>query len=114
MNQRQQILSKSNGRCWYCGIELQKGWHVDHFQPVRRYNGEMTAPENDVPENLVPSCPSCNIMKSDRTIEGFRSLLANLVKSLNRDISIYRHAKRYGLVEESEKEVKFWFEELEK
>lgn len=30
------IYGKYNGRCAYCGCELQKGWHVDELLPVRR------------------------------------------------------------------------------
>ena len=29
---RQGIYDKSGGKCWYCGIELKKGWHMDHLQ----------------------------------------------------------------------------------
>lgn len=34
--QRELIFNKYNGRCAYCGTELQKGWHVDEIEPVRR------------------------------------------------------------------------------
>ena len=30
------IFNKFGGRCAYCGTELQKGWHVDEVEPVRR------------------------------------------------------------------------------
>jgi 5-methylcytosine-specific restriction endonuclease McrA len=33
---RQKIFDKYGGRCAYCGCELQKGWHVDHIDPVVR------------------------------------------------------------------------------
>lgn len=33
---RQKIFDKYGGRCAYCGCELQKGWHVDEIEPVRR------------------------------------------------------------------------------
>jgi hypothetical protein len=33
---RQVIFDKYNGRCAYCGCELEKGWHVDELLPVRR------------------------------------------------------------------------------
>lgn len=111
-NQRKQIWDKSQGKCWYCGCDLPKRWHIDHFHPVKRNpDNTLTNPENDHFDNLVPACPSCNIMKSSMDIERFRDLIANFVTRLNRDITIYRHAKRYGLVKETEKEVTFWFEE---
>lgn len=108
---RQQIWNKSNGRCWYCGDKLQKGWHIDHFLPIKRNPDKtLTNPENDNIDNMVPACPSCNIMKSNMTIEKFRWLISNFVKRLNRDIPVYRHAKRYGLVQETGQDVIFWFE----
>lgn len=33
---REIIFNKYGGRCAYCGEELQKGWHVDEIEPVRR------------------------------------------------------------------------------
>lgn len=110
-DKRKIIFNKSDGRCWYCGDDLRgRKWHADHFYPVKRVNGVMTRPERDVIENLVPACPSCNIMKDTGDTEYFRWLINNFVKRLNRDITVYRHAKRYGLVEETGKEVEFYFE----
>lgn len=108
---RENVYKKSNGHCWYCGDKLQKGWHTDHFLPIGR-NPDKTVnnPENDNFDNLVPACASCNIMKSDMDIESFRELISNFVKRLNRDITIYRHAKKFGLVKETDKKVIFWFE----
>lgn len=108
---RQKTWNKSNGHCWYCGDQLGKGWHVDHFLPLKRnQDGTVTHPERDTFENSVPACASCNIMKSSMDIETFRWLIGNFIKRLNRDVAVYRHAKRYGLVEETENEVVFWFE----
>lgn len=109
---RNRILAKSGGVCWYCGETLGKRWHADHFLPIgREPDGSVKYPERDTEGNLVPACASCNVMKSDRDIEGFRRLIANFITRLNRDISVYRHAKRYGLVEETDAEVTFWYEE---
>lgn len=111
-DKRQFIFDKSNGHCWYCGDDLRgRKWHADHFYPVKRYNGKLSHPERDVIENLVPSCPSCNIMKDTGDVEYFRWLIGNFIVRLNRDITVYRHAKRYGLVEETGNEVKFYFEQ---
>lgn len=33
---RELVFNKYGGRCAYCGCELQKGWHVDEIEPVRR------------------------------------------------------------------------------
>lgn len=34
--QREDIYNKYGGKCTYCGEQLEKGWHADHFHPVRR------------------------------------------------------------------------------
>ena len=34
--QREIIFNKFGKRCAYCGDPLQKGWHVDEIEPVRR------------------------------------------------------------------------------
>lgn len=112
--QRQAIWDKSKGHCWYCGVQLgEKGWHADHFIPIRRKMGtnECEHPELDTQENLVPACASCNRIKSTFDIEGFRIWIEGFLNSLNARVVQYQFAKRYGLVEETNKRVTFWFEE---
>ena len=108
---RQDIFDKSGGRCWYCGCELQKGWHADHFYPIRR-NGDGTCshPQRDNDDNMVPSCPQCNRMKSSQSIEGFRGTINLFINSLNEYSTQYKFAKKYGLVIETKEPVVFWFE----
>ncbi len=111
------IYDKSGGKCWYCGCELVKGWHADHFQPIRRIpkmftdkHGKCDHPEFDTEENKVPACASCNLMKSQMGIEDFRRCITQFVESLNLYTNQYKFAKRYGLVIETSKPVVFWFE----
>lgn len=114
---RQAIWDKSNGHCWYCGMELgEKGWHIDHVEPVFRNaaTGGFLEPEKDVDENKVPACASCNLNKHSMALEAWREIIKGYVNSLNRDSTPYRFAKRYGLVEEKPIEVKFWFEDNNK
>jgi len=40
---RQKVYNKYDGRCAYCGCELQKGWHVDELLPVQRNRKLMKA-----------------------------------------------------------------------
>lgn len=111
MTEREKVYNKSGGCCWYCGIDLPKRWHVDHFLPLKRNpDGTFKYPERDIFENKVPACQSCNIMKSDMDIETFRWLIQNFVTRLHRDVSIFRHAEKFGLVEVTRKEVEFWYE----
>ena len=121
---RQAIFDKSGGKCWYCGCELVKGWHADHFYPIRRNDISWMSkeaiealdikscehPERDTEDNKVPACASCNIMKSQMSIEDFRSCIGQFVDSLNIYTNQYKFAKRYNLIQETSKPVVFWFE----
>jgi len=121
---RQAIYDKSGGKCWYCGCELAKGWHADHFHAIRRNDiswmsdeakemlnaQDCEHPEHDTEENKVPACGSCNIMKSQMNIENFRACISQFVESLNLYTNQYKFAKRYGLIKETEIPVVFWFE----
>ncbi|MCY4781748.1 HNH endonuclease [Sphingobacterium sp. UT-1RO-CII-1] len=112
--QRVTLRDKFGGRCAYCGCELGKTFHADHIEPIKRdwVNGGCEHPERNTLENFNPSCPSCNIVKSSMPLESFRKVIAGFIKSLNRDSTQYKFAKRYGLLEEREVEVRFWFEEF--
>ena len=128
---REKIYNKFVGHCAYCGDLLQKGWHVDELLPIKRYwkykkdgNGSflrnsknnyikehfMEHPERLTFDNQMPSCPSCNINKHSLSLEDFRGLISGFIKSMNRDSVQYKVAKRYGLLQETEKPVVFYFE----
>ena len=69
--QRQKVFEKFDGHCAYCGNPLADKFHVDHLIPVQRIfkweNGnhiatnKMKNPELDCFENMMPSCPPCNL-----------------------------------------------------
>jgi 5-methylcytosine-specific restriction endonuclease McrA len=61
---------KTDGFCWYCGIELHPfgNFCIDHALPKDR-GGTNAA------ENLLPSCRRCNSRKGKRTVEEFRDQL---------------------------------------
>lgn len=119
---REVLSKKYNGKCAYCGCELQKGWHADHIEPCRRnshynpvthrweFDGTYVNPENDHIDNLNPSCASCNINKHSYTLEQFRESIQQFIPSLNEYVTQYKFAKRYGLIEETNKKVRFYFE----
>lgn len=122
--QRQELLEKYSGRCAYCGCNLEKGWHADHIEPIVRdfnynsdkhrfeQNGNCKKPQNNHFLNLNPACPSCNRMKNSLSLEQFRNLINGFVNSLNSYSNQYKFAKKYGLVNETKEEVKFYFETL--
>jgi len=113
---RDELSAKTNGRCGYCGEPLQKGWHKDHMEPVEKYPGTniMKYPERDNDDNLIASCPSCNINKHSMSIEEFRAAIKQYVTSLNKRMVQYQMAKKYGLIRENIPfEITFYFEYLE-
>jgi 5-methylcytosine-specific restriction endonuclease McrA len=116
------VFEKYGGRCAYCGCILEKGWHVDHLEPIVRDSkwnrekgrfettGTCRNPENESVLNYNPACASCNIQKNSFTLERFRSNIKQFVDSLNQYSTQYKFAKRYGLVTERDVEVEFYFE----
>jgi len=113
--ERKLLFNKYGGKCAYCGEDLPiKGWHADHIIAVRRNKRKWaTGMKNvhlDILENKNPSCASCNINKHKMTIEEFRKQIKGFINSLNKRITQYKIAKRYGLVTETDTEVVFWFE----
>ncbi len=108
---RNKVLSKSNGKCWYCGVDVSKGFQVDHFLPLNRNrDGSMRNPERDYFDNLVPACRSCNKMKSNYPIETFRKIIKKFRESLNIRNVQYQFCKRYNLVQETNNNIIFYFE----
>ena len=58
-------MVKGYDKCYYCGCELtDKNRTLDHMYP-RRWGGV------SIPENLVPSCKSCNQDKKDMSYDQF-------------------------------------------
>ena len=121
VEEREFVFNKYGGKCAYCGDPLEKGWHKDHIEAIERKHQwdrkarkwkvvGMSKPELDTIDNLNPSCPSCNINKHSMTIEQFRKQIKRFVSSLNKRSTQYKIAKRYGLVEETEIDVVFYFE----
>lgn len=80
--------------------------------PDRRVLDRIEYPENFKIGNQMPSCASCNINKHSGSLEAFRSLIQGFMKHLNEVNTQYKIAKRYGLVSEHIKPVKFFFEKF--
>lgn len=117
--QRADLRMMFNGRCAYCGTTLPDRWHADHIEPVLRtgwiakfakVDAAARRPENERPDNYFPACPQCNISKGAMQLDEWRKWLAGHLVSLNRDHSIYRLSKAFGLVTETGKRVEFYFE----
>ena len=104
--ERQKIFDKYEGCCAYCGDDFHdiKEMQIDHMYPLH------LGGTNDF-ENLMPACRKCNYYKSTYTLEKFRDQLGLITHRLS-DQLIYNLALKYGLVEETNKPVQFYFEWL--
>jgi hypothetical protein len=63
-------------------------------------------------ENQNPACASCNINKHSGSLEDFRDLITGFMNHLNNVSTQYKFAKRYGLLQETNNPVVFYFETL--
>lgn len=100
MGKREIIYDMTQGRCYYCGCDLDfDTFHMDHVHAKAKGGKDKN--------NLVPACADCNIMKSDRSIEEFRAKINDL---LNDNINGRILAKYYDL---KPKNHRFYFEEAE-
>ena len=107
---RQKVYEKYNGRCAYCGREIQyKDMQVDHFIAKRGWNESGT---DDI-SNLMPSCRMCNHYKRANTLETFRIYIQEIPRKL-RNNYIYKVGVAYGNVIENEKPIKFYFEKYQR
>jgi hypothetical protein len=105
---------KFGGLCAYCGKPLGDRWHADHFEPVRREwwksGGGFENPQHDTMENMMPACAPCNIDKHAMVLEQWRMKLQRACEVLQNNHATYRHAVRFGLVNETGARVVFHFE----
>jgi len=110
---REEVYKKTGGKCAYCGCDLPKRWQVDHVVPVVRNisTGEYLGEGTDNINNLLPSCPSCNIIKSSQSLESFREELENMYNSVARN-GTFKIAERYSIVERKQLRIQFYFEKI--
>mgnify|MGYP003100097143 FL=1 len=96
---RVEIYNITNGKCFYCGCELNiKSFHIDHFV-ARCKNGKQH-------KNLVPACPDCNLSKGGLPLEDFRKKLSSLLKNHQG-----RMIKKYYNV--TSRSITFYFDEVQ-
>jgi 5-methylcytosine-specific restriction endonuclease McrA len=65
------IADKSNGTCFYCGVEFGEGWKamtIDHLEPLSK-----GGPDEDW--NKVLACKRCNRWKGGKSFKNFMELL---------------------------------------
>ena len=112
--QREALKPMFGGRCAYCGCELGSKWHADHVEPVyRNFDGRLLNPQNERPDNYFPACVPCNLFKSVLSIDVFRSEISKQVERGRKSSVNFRTAERFGLIQEVQKPVVFWFEQYQ-
>ena len=62
---REIVFKKYDCKCAYCGVELNKGWNIDHIKSTA------SGGSNHL-DNLNPSCKDCNNYKCHSELETFR------------------------------------------
>lgn len=115
MKERDRVLAKSDGRCWYCGENLAgTKWHIDHFSPIYRNCGLVTEGRrgDDTFCNKVPSCSACNLFKRTLTLEEFRNEIAQQVERAMKYSVNCRFSVRFGLLQPTGSPVVFYFERV--
>lgn len=114
--QRATLKGMFGGVCAYCGKPLGDRWHADHFEPIVRndFGRDPKAPprwpERDNVANLMPACAPCNIDKHSMSLEEWRRKLQQACRVLADHTATYRHAVRFGLVQETGARIVFHFE----
>ena len=111
---REEVYNKTNGHCAYCGCKLPKRWHIDHVMPINRgimFNrpAYMDIGTDDI-DNLLPACPTCNINKSNLSVETYRQSILSNFTSLFKAQPMFRAALHYGVIKHNPNRFEFYFE----
>lgn len=111
---RLEVYEKYNHHCAYCGCEIAfADMQVDHLNPVYTntdIHKTMTNEEMYDVENLMPACRQCNFYKSTFSIEEFRKRIrSTLWENMKKEFG-YKFALKYGLIEEHDIPITFYFE----
>lgn len=111
---RQRIHDKYNGKCAYCGCDIEiKDMQIDHIFPKRRVvYTDFEISKLDEEDNLNPACRECNYYKSDFLIEEFRKQMHTLHERVMKPF-IARLSVKYEIFEYKEWDGKFYFEKIE-
>lgn len=60
------LYKMQGGKCKYCNLPLDGGYHLDHVIPISRGGTNFAS-------NIVLACPSCNLSKGDKLIDEWNS-----------------------------------------
>lgn len=68
---RELIFKKYNGKCAYCGIDLDN----NNLNNINYMQIDHMIPKKDYIDNYNPSCKSCNSQKKNKTVDEYRLYL---------------------------------------
>lgn len=113
---REEVYKKTDGHCAYCGCPLSKRWHVDHVIPINRgYDKRedrcsyMDLATESI-DNYLPACPSCNINKSNLSVEDFRQSILKYYESQLKSNLPFKVMNHYGVIRSNLERFFFYFE----
>lgn len=107
---REKVFNKYSGKCAYCGDPLKKRFTIDHIIPKRRGDPKHKNKGTDELTNYNPCCFSCNSSKGTFSLDEWRDRIKYKLDMINRNSAQYRILKRFGIVKEVNKEIKYYFE----
>jgi len=119
--QKEALRAKFDGRCAYCGNQLDK-MHADHMEPVGRVDKDpwsrplpaaerrLHNPERNVVSNMMPACAPCNLHKGGYRLEQWREYLQRSAEIVRKQTSTFRAAERFGVITVSDAPITFYFE----
>lgn len=58
------LYATQGGRCYYCSVEIENGYHIEHMTPLSRGGSNWI-------DNICLACVSCNKSKYTKTAEEF-------------------------------------------
>jgi 5-methylcytosine-specific restriction endonuclease McrA len=103
------VFHKFGGKCAYFGVDLVKGWNVDHIKP------QVFGGTNDL-DNLNPSCRACNTYKCHADLEGYRNQLHKMLNEkleyLFKSKTKMQVAMNIGSIKHTLWDGKFYFERV--
>lgn len=62
------LYATQGGRCYYCSIEIETGYHIEHMTPLSRGGSNWI-------DNICLACAPCNLSKHTKTAKEFMACL---------------------------------------
>jgi hypothetical protein len=109
-NQRAQILARTGGNCYSCGLAmaLTDDWWVEHIVPFALGGTESF-------ENLLPSCKLCNHVRLHHKAQRFHLLLTvgdAMLREMDKDTPLGREVRAHVAKREAKRQRQRKYPEL--